>query len=150
MDLKTRFWRPRPSNPKSTLIHFRHGGSGNWRPLIKRFKSFLKVRQIHFKWWSKKLIIPCYSSQQYAFGKRAGGFQQCNYNTPPLLPDQRQEIESRYRRWKKGFFSKVLQDCFWNQFLKPQWRFLTSNFQYISTWDIYSPKVPSRTMWSQF
>ena len=27
--------------------------------------------------------------QQYGFGKRAGGFQQCNYNTPPLLPDQR-------------------------------------------------------------
>jgi len=61
-------FRPRPSDPKSTLIHFRHGGSGNWRPLIKRFKSFLK---------------------QYGFGKRAGGFQQCNYNTPPLLPDQR-------------------------------------------------------------
>jgi len=41
--------RPRPDNPYSTLISFRHGGSGNWQPLVKRFKDFLK---------------------QYGFGKR--------------------------------------------------------------------------------
>ena len=40
--------RPRPANPKSTLIHFRHGGSGNWRPLKARFKAFLKVRMVSF------------------------------------------------------------------------------------------------------
>ena len=127
MDLKTRFWRPRPSNPKSTLIHFRHGGSGNWRPLIKRFKAFLKVRRIHFKWWSKKLTIPYYSSQQYAFGKRAGGFQQCNYNTPPLLPDQRQEIKSHFfsfwggslYQMKKAIFLKNSPGIFLNQYLNP-------------------------------
>ena len=36
-------FRPRPEDPKSTLIHFQHGGSGNWMPLFKRFKLFLKV-----------------------------------------------------------------------------------------------------------
>jgi len=63
-------FRPRPDNPKSTLIHFTHGGSGNWRPLVKRFKSFLK---------------------EYSKGKTAGvwNLQKCNYNTPPLEPDQR-------------------------------------------------------------
>ena len=37
------FLRPRPEDPKSSLIHFQHGGSGNWMPLFKRFKLFLKV-----------------------------------------------------------------------------------------------------------
>jgi len=63
-------FRPRPGDPKSSLIHFRHGGSGNWQPLFKRFKLFLK---------------------EYSKGKHAGvwNLQKCNYNTPPLQPNQR-------------------------------------------------------------
>ena len=40
---KKKPFRPRPEDPKSSLIHFQHGGSGNWMPLFKRFKLFLKV-----------------------------------------------------------------------------------------------------------
>ena len=46
-------FRPRPEDPKSTLIHFQHGGSGNWMPLFKRFKLFLKV----FFCWQKTSIL---------------------------------------------------------------------------------------------
>jgi len=41
-------FRPRPEDPKSTLIHFQHGGSGNWMPLFKRFKLFLKENTREF------------------------------------------------------------------------------------------------------
>lgn len=66
-------FRPRPENPKSTLIHFRHGGSGNWRPLKARFKAFLK---------------------DFGFGKRAGGFIKCNYNTH-IKTDERCGVPNR-------------------------------------------------------
>ena len=46
-------FRPRPEDPKSTLIHFQHGGSGNWMPLFKRFKLFLKV----FFCWQRTFIL---------------------------------------------------------------------------------------------
>jgi len=53
-------FRPRPENIHSTLIQFRHGGSGNWQSLMDRFLDFIKA---------------------YGFGKRPGGIVQCNWST---------------------------------------------------------------------
>jgi len=53
-------FRPRSQDPYSTLIHFRHGGSGNWQPLMASIKELTKL---------------------YSKGKYAGGSLKCNYNT---------------------------------------------------------------------
>jgi len=53
-------FRPSPLDPYSTLIHFRHGGSGNWQSLLGQFKFFLK---------------------EYSFGKRPGNSIICNWKT---------------------------------------------------------------------
>jgi len=53
-------FRARSDNIYSTLIRFKHGGSGNWQPIVERFMDFIK---------------------QYGFGKRPGGFIKCNWET---------------------------------------------------------------------
>ena len=38
------YFRPQPTNPYSSLISFRHGGSGDWQVLNARIKEFTNVR----------------------------------------------------------------------------------------------------------
>ncbi|XP_023349234.1 uncharacterized protein LOC111718001 [Eurytemora carolleeae] len=52
--------RPQPTNPYSSLISFRHGGSGDWEVLNSRIKEFIKG---------------------YSFGERIGASSVCNWNT---------------------------------------------------------------------
>ena len=111
MDLKTRFWRPRPSNPKSTLIHFRHGGSGNWRPLIKRFKAFLKVRRIHFKSLSKKFTIPCYFSA-ICLWQKSRRVSTVQLQHPSLAARSKARNRKSLSEMKKGIFLKSSPEFF--------------------------------------
>jgi len=53
-------FRARSENIYSTLIHFKHGGSGNWQNLVSRFLDFIKF---------------------YGFGKRPGSFIGCNWES---------------------------------------------------------------------
>ena len=38
--------RARGDNIYSTLIHFKHGGAGNWQRIVDRFMDFIKVKNI--------------------------------------------------------------------------------------------------------
>lgn len=53
-------FRARPDDVHSTLIRFKHGGSGDWQRLVDRFMEFIKF---------------------YGFGKRPGNFIGCNWET---------------------------------------------------------------------
>ena len=39
-------FRARGDNIYSTLIHFKHGGAGNWQKIVDRFMDFIKVKII--------------------------------------------------------------------------------------------------------
>ncbi|TRY79692.1 hypothetical protein TCAL_11006 [Tigriopus californicus] len=54
-------FRPRPTNPYSTLIHFQHGTNGNWKPYKNSLNDFTK--------------------KYGGFGKEVGPSIVCNWNT---------------------------------------------------------------------
>ena len=51
-------FRARGDNIYSTLIHFKHGGAGNWQRIVDRFMDFIKVKIIFTHSLCKVIFLP--------------------------------------------------------------------------------------------